>query len=153
MFYLFCKKCLTAGFEIGAARVRGVARGPRNILLCSRPLDVGGEYHYPAPFKTTIHLFSRCQYMVSVRHTSMMSSLPGISFIFGPSFISAFYGVSYLGFLSFTPRNKDLTEMNIAIEFRLDRLHANGTYNVRQIQETQSHGANNIDPGDRMAGL
>ena len=43
--------------------------------------------------------------------------------------------------------------MNIAIEFRLDRLHANGTYNVRQIQETQSHGANNIDPGDRMAGL
>ena len=28
-------------------------------------------------------------------------------------------------------RNKDLTEMNIAIEFRLDQLQANGTYNVR----------------------
>jgi len=41
------------------------------------------------------------------------------------------YGLSeaYLNDVIIT-RNKDLTEMNIAIEFRLDQLQANGTYNV-----------------------
>ena len=37
-------------------------------------------------------------------------------------------------FSSNAPRNKDLTEMNIAIEFRIDQLQANGTYNVRRVK-------------------
>ena len=40
----------------------------------------------------------------------------------------------FLIFSSNAPRNKDLTEMNIAIEFRIDQLQANGTYNVRGVK-------------------
>ena len=40
----------------------------------------------------------------------------------------------FLIFSSNAPRNKDLTEMNIAIEFRIDQLQANGTYNVRRVR-------------------
>ena len=47
-------------------------------------------------------------------------------------------------------RNKDLTEMNIAIEFRLDQLQANGTYNVRS-SSWKSPRLEKRLPGDRLA--